>query len=83
MYSYTVHYYDLRNCTLYMLQSEYATLSSSTNLIISVIDQLKILRTDKEFNKFFEQFNREISNKRKHVLSNLQFTSWSLSTIKI
>ena len=69
------------------LQSEDATLSSSTNLIISVIDQLK---SDQEFNKFIEQFNGEISNKRKRVLLIFkiqlliqQLVSATLSTIKI
>ena len=44
------------------LQSEDATLSSSTNLIISVINQLNLLRFDEEFNKFIEQFDNQISS---------------------
>ena len=63
----------MRNyCTQLQLHSTciLKTFSNSTNLIISVNDQLKLLRSDKEFNKFIEQFNKIISNKRKHVLTN-------------
>ena len=40
------------------------------NLIISVINQLNLLRFDEQFNTFIDQFDGENSNKRKRVLTN-------------
>ena len=49
------------------LQSETATLFSSMNLIMSAIQHLKSLRTDAEFEKFFEPFESDLLTKRRRT----------------
>ena len=54
------------------LQSPEATLSSSTNLIISVITKLKSLRSESEFLSFIDEFNVALGVKRRKMPTHFQ-----------